>query len=96
MWVKNITDFGRFLLSKHSLSENKYYFNLNEFLKRRIHALAGKLQNSVSVGFRRPYLYPCKGHKHGVSIQSFINLGKTFPEYLAYEILHRPDSCVPE
>ena len=29
------------------------------------------------------------GHKHGVSIQSFINLGKT--EYLA-NIPYRPDS----
>ena len=28
-----------------------------------------------------------------MSIQSFINLVKCFPEYLAYEILHRPDSC---
>ena len=27
-----------------------------------------------------------------VSIQSFISLGKTFSEYLAHEILHRPDS----
>ena len=39
MWVKNI------LLSKHSLSQNKYYFNLYEFLKQIIHALVGKLKN---------------------------------------------------
>ena len=36
--------------------------------------------------------YPWKGHKHGDSIQSFINLVKPFSEYLAYEILLRPDS----
>ena len=42
-----------------------------------MHALVGKLKDRSSVGFRRPYLCPSKGHKHGVSIQSFINLGKT-------------------
>ena len=35
---------------------------------------------------------PEKGHQHGVSIQSFINLGKPFSQYLAFEIFHRPDS----
>ena len=40
-----------------------------------------KKENSktdVSVGFRRPYLCPWKEHKHGVSTQNYINLGKTF------------------
>ena len=37
--------FWGILLSKHSLSQSKYYFNLYEFLKRRIHALIGKLEN---------------------------------------------------
>ena len=32
----------------------------------------------VSVAFRPPYLCPSKGHQHGVSVQSFINLDKTF------------------
>ena len=36
------------------------------------------LTTDVSVVFRRPYLCPWKGHKHGVSLQSVINLGKTF------------------
>ena len=42
---------------------------------------------------RRPYLCPSKGHRHGVSIQSFVNLGKTssVSEYLAHEISHSPD-----
>ena len=31
----------------------------------------------VSVTLRPPYLCPSKGHKHGVSIQSSINLGDT-------------------
>ena len=36
-----------------------------------------------------------KGHQHGISIQSFIHLGKTLFQiiYLAFEILHRPDFC---
>ena len=42
-----------------------------------MHALVGKLKNRSPVGFWRPYLCPSKGHKHGVSIQSFIYLGKT-------------------
>ena len=64
--------FWEILPSKHSLSQNKYYFNLYEFLKRRIHSLVGKLKNRYSVGFRRPHLCPWKGHTHGVSIQCFI------------------------
>ena len=31
----------------------------------------------VSVTLRSPYLCPSEGHKHGVSIQSSINLGDT-------------------
>ena len=30
------------------------------------------------VSFQPPYLCPSEGHKHGVSIQSLINLSKTF------------------
>ena len=45
MWVKNINRFWEILLLKHSLSQNKCYFNLYEFLKQRIHALVGKLEN---------------------------------------------------
>ena len=72
MWVKNITDFGRFCYLSTSLSQNKYYFNLYEFLKQRIHTLVGKLKTDVSVGFQQPYIYLCpsKGHNHGVSIQN--------------------------
>ena len=40
-------------------------------------------KTDVSVSFRRPYLIvPPKGHQQGVSLQSFLHLGKT----------HRPDS----
>ena len=66
------------LLSKHSLSQNKYYFNLYEFLKWRIHTVVGNSKTDVSVGFQWPYLCPWKGHKHDISMQSFIILGKTF------------------
>ena len=77
MWVKNITDFGRFC-NLSSLFQIKYYCNLYEFLKRRIHALEEKSKTDVSVGIRRPYWCSWKGHQYGVSIQSFINLGKPF------------------
>ena len=35
-------------------------------------------ETDVSVGSRRPYLCPSKGHQHGVSIQSLIKSGKRF------------------
>ena len=78
MWVKNITDFWRF-----------YYLNVPclrinitlIFMSPSSEEFTHKQENSktdVSVGFRRAYLCPSKGHKHGVSIQSLINLGKKF------------------
>ena len=42
------------------------------------HAFVGNSNTDVSVDFQRPYLYPSKGRQHGVSIQGFVNLGKTF------------------
>ena len=42
------------------------------------------LVTDVSVGFRPPCWCPSEGDQHGDSIQSFINLSKTFLEYLAY------------
>ena len=57
--------------------------------------LTHKQENSrpdVSFGFRRPYLRPSKGHQHGVSIQSLINLVKRFSKYFANKLSHRPDS----
>ena len=49
MWIKNI-----------SLSQNKYYFNLYEFLTRVIHALVGELD--VYVGFRGHIGVPLQGN----------------------------------
>ena len=65
-----------------------FYFNLYEFLKRRIHAQVGKLKNSCFSWFPAAI----QGHKHGVFIQSFMNWVKCFSEYLTDELLHRPDS----
>ena len=73
------------------MSQNIFYFNLYEFLAWWIQAFVGKLKVRCSVGFRQPYFYPSQGLQHGISIQSSKNLGKTFSEYLTYEILHRPD-----
>ena len=50
------------------------------------------LVTDVSVGFRLPCWSPLEGDQHGDSIQSFINLSKTFLEYLAYgKCFHFPD-----
>ena len=43
----------------------------------------------VFVSLRPPYLCPLEGHKHGVSVQSLINLSKTFFEYVTHETSHR-------
>ena len=79
MWVKNITDFGRFCYLNTSLAQNKYYFNLYEFLKQRIHAFVGKLKNRCFCWFPTAIFMPLKGtqprHLHTKPV---INLGKTF------------------
>ena len=78
-------DFGRFcfLHCKQSLSQNtflcKYNFNLYEFLKRKIHALVGKLKNRCFCWFLAAIFLPLKGTQaYGISKESFLNLGKMF------------------
>ena len=75
-WVKNITHFWRFCY----LNIPCLRINIaSVFMSSSSEEFTHKWENSktdVSVSFRRPYLCPWKGHKHGVSIQSFINLGK--------------------
>ena len=53
--------FWEILLSKHSLAQNKYYFNLYEFLKQRIHSLVGKLKNRCFCWFPAAIFVPLKG-----------------------------------
>ena len=53
--------FWEILLSKYFLSHNKYYFNLYEFLKRRIQALVGKLKNRCFCWFPAAILVSLKG-----------------------------------
>ena len=88
---KNVTDFPRFCCLNipclrieitliFTSSESDVFMPLKENSKI-----------DVSVGFRPPYWCPSKKHQYGVSIQSFVNLGKTFPEYLGCEIRHKPD-----
>ena len=58
------SSYYRFLeifLSKDSLSQNKYYFNLYEFLKRRIHALVGKRKNRCFCWFLAAIFVSLKG-----------------------------------
>ena len=46
---------------KHSLSQNKYYFRLYEFLNPRIHALVGKLKNRCCCWFPAAIFLLLKG-----------------------------------
>ena len=77
------------LPSKHSLSPNKYYFNLYEFLRRRIHALVGNSKTDVSVVFGG---HICATTNMVSPYKALWFRVKRFSEYLAYEILYRPDS----
>ena len=47
----------------------------------RVIVSVAKLNDSVSVVLWPPYACwcPSEGHQHGVSIQSYINLGETLP-----------------
>ena len=49
------------LLSKHSLSQNNYYFNLYEFLKWWIHAFVERLKNRCFCWFPVAIFVPHKG-----------------------------------
>ena len=55
--------FWEILLSKDSLFQNKYYFEFHfyGFLKRRIHALVGKLKNRCFCWFLAAIFVPLKG-----------------------------------
>ena len=81
MWVKNITDFGKFC----NLNILCLRINVTVILwvpQAKNSRISRKTQNKCfcwhCVGIRRPYWCSWKGHQHGVSIQSFINLGKPF------------------
>lgn len=55
--------------------------------------LVAKLGNRYFRCFPAAMLVPLRGAlEHGVPIRSSINLGRTFPEHLSYEKLHRPES----
>ena len=70
--------FFEILISKHSLSQSKYYFNFYEFLRWWTQALVGKLKKRRFYWFLAAIYVPLKYHRQGVSIQNFKNLGKTF------------------
>ena len=64
------------LLSTHSLSQNKYCFNLYEFLKRRIHTLK-KLKNRFFCWFPAAIFVPLSRtkKKHSVSATKLNKFG---------------------
>ena len=72
MWVENI------LLPEHSFSQNKYYFNLYEFLKGRIRALVGKLKTRCFCWFQAAIFVPLKGTQTGRLYTKLYKSGKTF------------------
>ena len=57
MWVNNVIEI---LLTKHSFSQNKNYFNVYEFLKRQIHAFVGKLKDRCFRWFPAATFVPLK------------------------------------
>ena len=79
-WVRKRYRYFEILLSKYSLSQNKYNLNLSYvFLKRWIHAFEGKLNDRCFCWFPAAIFVPLKlkWHQHGVSLQSSINVGIT-------------------
>ena len=78
VWVKNVTDFLTFCyLNIGCLRINITLIFMSSSSDEFMH-LKKNSKTDVSVGFKRPYLSPVKGHQHGISIQIYINLGKTF------------------
>ena len=78
VWVKNVTDFLTFCyLNILCLRINITLIFMSSSSDEITH-LKKNSKTDVSVGFQRQYLSPLKGHQHGISIQIYINLGKTF------------------
>ena len=79
LWAKNVMDFGRFCYLNIPCLRINIIFNLYEFLKRRIHALVGKLENRCFCWYPAAiFILVSQRHQHGLSIQSFISLRKPF------------------
>ena len=70
--------FWEILLPKHSLSQNKYFLNLYEFLKQRIHALVGTFNNRCFCWFRAAIFVPLNGTQTWRFHTKLKNLDKTF------------------
>ena len=82
MWVKNITDFGRFFYL--NIPCLKINITLIIFTSSSSEEFTSIKQMHVSVSFRRPHMvFPYK------ALQIWL---KRFSEYLAFQILYRPDS----
>ena len=80
-WVKKRYRYFEILLSKDSLSQNKYNLNLCFMMCSSSDEFTHLKENSttdVSVGSSgHNVALKLKGHQHGVSLQSSINLGIT-------------------
>ena len=95
VWVKNVTDFLTFCyLNIGCLRINITLLFMSSSSDEFMH-LKKNSKTDVSVGFKRPYLSPVKGHQHGISIQIYINLGKTFFPNFSHTRSHTDLICWP-
>ena len=76
------------LLSKHSLSQNKYFFTLYEFLKWWIHAFVEKLKNRCFCWFPVAIFVPLRDTNMASSHKVLQIWVKRFSKYLACNSLH--------
>ena len=81
MWVKTLSIFLKFCY----LNIPRLRINITLLLLLPLwdaqamnSRISRKSQKRMVLFFRRPYLCPSEGHQHGVFIQSFLNLGKSF------------------
>ena len=87
MWVKNVTDFLTFCyLNILCLRINITLIFMSSSSDEFMH-LRKNSKTDVSVGFQRPYLSPLKTPTW-ISIQIYINLGKTFFPNLSHTRSH--------
>ena len=92
-WLKTLLIFNfEILLSKHSLSQNKYNFNIYEFLKQWIHSCVGKLKDRCFCRFPAA-MVPVKGTPTWCLHTKSFKFGyNAFPNISHNEISHRPES----
>ena len=72
--------------------ENKYYFNLYEFLTAKNSRISRKTQKQMFLLVSGGHICAPESTQTSWRLHTTLNFAKRFCEYLAYELLHRPDS----